>query len=51
MALQKVQNKRAIWLAETLLGIVAIILALQGNTTEAVAVTGFIATTMDKMVQ
>jgi hypothetical protein len=44
-------GKRSIWIAEIIIGVVAVILALQGYTTEAVAVTGFIAATMDKMVQ
>jgi len=42
-------GKRAVWIAELIIGVVAIILAFKGNVTEAVAVTGFIAATMDKL--
>ena len=44
------QSKRALWLAELILGAVAVILALQGNVAEAVAVVAMVAATMDKLV-
>ena len=44
------QSKRALWLAEGLIGAVAIILAVTGYVAEAVAVTAMIAATMDKLI-
>lgn len=43
-------GKRSLWIAEVIIGVVAVIMALKGNVTEAVACAGFIAATMDKMV-
>ena len=40
---------RAIWLAEGIIGIIGIILAWNGHITEAVAVAGLMAATLDKL--
>ena len=43
-------SKRAIWLAEVGLIAMGVILALHGKYTEVVAIAGFIAATLDKLV-
>lgn len=45
------QSKRALWLAEVILGAIGIILALKGEFGFAVAIAGLIATTMDKLIE
>ena len=45
------QSKRALWLAEGLMGAVAIILAVMGHVAEAVACVAMIAATMDKLIK
>ena len=45
------QSKRALWLAESIIGAVAIILAVMGHVAEAVACVALIAGTMDKLIK
>lgn len=44
------QSKRALWLAEIVLGTIGVILALNGHVAEAVAVAALVAATMDKLI-
>ena len=44
------ESKRALWLAEIILGAVAVILAIKGNVAESVAVVAMVAATMDKLI-
>ena len=43
------ESKRALWIAEILIGIIGVILALTGNVAESIACAGLIAATMDKL--
>jgi len=44
------QSKRALWIAEVLIGGIGVILAFMGHVAEAVACAAMIAATMDKLV-
>lgn len=44
------KSKRGLWIAEIIIGTVAIIFALKGNGELAIAAVGYIAATMDKLV-